>query len=368
MVSELTKATTTLGAEERALCARLSRGIGSLDSRVLAAARQHRVHLLLAASLTPAERETADGAALSRDLTVASALHAWREDDTRELLDSLAASGISALLLKGTGVAYTVYPEPHLRPRLDVDLLIRREALEPTEERLVAHGWLRPPERDAELSEPQRHSVKSGPGGMLYHVDLHWKTANPRVFADALTFNELEHRAIQIPALGRTARTLGLVDALLVACVHRVAHHGDALDLLWLWDIHLLLQRLSFAEKDRFVALAERTNMRAVCARGLQLSGLLFGTGDAVHTADRLETSNVGDEASARFVGGASAISVLATDLGTLPWRDRAQLLREHLFPSTEYMRAKYREWPDALLPVAYLHRIVRGAPRWFGR
>jgi hypothetical protein len=364
----LTKATTTLGAEERALCARLSSGIGSLDSPVLAAARRHRVHLLLAASLTPAERETADGAALGRDLTVASALHAWREDDTRELLDGLGANGISVLLLKGTGVAYTVYPAPHLRPRLDVDLLIRREALDATEQLLAAHGWTRPPERDAELSEPQRHYVKNGPGGILYHIDLHWKIANPRVFANALSFDELDDRAIHVPALGRSARTLGWVDALLVACLHRVAHHGDALDLLWLWDIHLLMERLSSADKDRFVALAERTNMRAVCARGLQLSGLLFETRDAVHTASRLETSSVGVEASARFVGGASAMSVLATDLITLPWRDRAQLLCEHLFPSSEYMREKYREWPDVLLPVAYLHRIVRGAPRWFGR
>ena len=185
------------------MCARVAGGIDAFGKDIVDAARRHRMHLLLAASLSSMERESPEGKTLVRDLTVATALHAWQEDATRELLDSLAASRISALVLKGTGLVYTVYPQPHLRPRLDVDLLIRREALEDAEQLLAACAWTRPPERDSELSEPQRHYVRNGPGSILYHIDLHWKIANPRVFADALTFDELEDRTIPIPSLGR---------------------------------------------------------------------------------------------------------------------------------------------------------------------
>jgi hypothetical protein len=327
------------------------------------------MHLVLATRLSEAERRTPEGVSLARDLTVAAALNAWHEEVVRELLDSLAAGGVPMLLLKGTGLAYTVYPEPHLRPRLDVDLLIRRETLGTAEEVLAARGWERPPERDSELAEPQRHFVKHGPGNVLYHLDLHWKIANPRLFADTLTFDELDSRAVGIPALGASARTPGYVDALLVACVHRVAHHADAIDLLWLWDIHLLTERLS-TDDERFIALAERTGMRAICGRGLQLASDLFGTPGAADIAARLAVAHAGSETepSSRFLGGVRAITVLGTDLTTLPWPDRLHLIGDHLFPSTVYMRARYPRWPPMLLPLAYVARIARGAPKWFKR
>ena len=52
---------------------------------------------------------------------------------------------------------------------------------------------------------------------------------------------------------------------------------------------------------------------------------------------------------------------------GQTPRRQTLQL-REHLVPPRAYMRAKYATWPEWLLPVAYAHRAVRGAPRWLRR
>lgn len=357
-------------ADEQALCARFAEGIGTLTAGMVAAARQHRMHLLLAASLSTAERQTPEGTRLARELILAAGLHAWQEEATRDLLDSLGAAGVAALILKGTGLAYTVYPEPHLRPRVDVDLLIAREKLVAAEDVLAARGWTRPPEPGRELSAAQRHYVKHGPGALLYYADVHWKIANPRIFASALTFDELESRAVHVAPLGPSARTLGPVDALLLACMHRVAHHEDAPDLLWLWDIHLLMERLSLDDATRLVARAESTAMQAVCARGVRLAGQLFGTRGAPELVARLETSDVREkpEPSSQFLGGARAITVLRTDLSTLTWRDRVHLVAEHLFPPTMYMRSRYPGWPAVLLPLAYVDRIARGAPKWFRR
>ncbi len=41
------------------------------------------------------------------------------------MLASLAAAGITPLLLKGAHLAFTLYRSPDRRPRLDTDLLIR---------------------------------------------------------------------------------------------------------------------------------------------------------------------------------------------------------------------------------------------------
>jgi hypothetical protein len=330
-------------------------------------ARRHRVHLLLAASMTPRERATPQGAALARELTVAAALNAWSEDETRRLLAALAARGVDALLLKGTGLAYTIYAEPHLRPRLDVDLLIRRASLDAAESVLSAEGWSRPAERDAELAEPQRHYVKAAAGGRLYHLDVHWKVANPRVFADALAFDDLIARAEPVPALGPSARTLSVPDALLLACVHRVAHHADAIDLLWLWDVHLLIGRLGPEARSQFTAAAQQAAICAVCRRGIGLAADCFSTpGAAPLAADLGRLAGASSEPSAEFIGGVAAASVLRSDLATLGWSGRVSLVAEHLFPSMAYMQSRYPRWPRALLPLAYVDRIVRGAPKWF--
>ena len=357
---------------ERALCDRLAGGEGVVTRDLAAAARRHRLHLLIGAGLSDREREDPVGASLARDITIAAALNAWHQETLQQLIEALGLESLPALLLKGTGLAYTIYPSPHLRPRVDVDLLIRRETLDRCEAVLASCGWCRAPERDAELAEPQRHYVKPGPGAALYHLDLHWKIASPRLFADALGFDELQSRAVCVPHLGRHAKTLGQVDALFLACLHRVAHHADAVELLWLWDIHLLVERLTSEDAEEFVALARRTGMTAVCARGLQLAHECFDTAHSADIAARLHHAGEGmtanAEPSSKFLGGVRPITILETDLSTLPWRDRLRLLGEHLFPSRAYMRARYPLCPPVLLPFAYVGRIARGAPKWLKR
>ena len=357
-------------ADERAVCERCATGAGGLTDGVYAAARHHRLHLVLASTVSAEERQSPLGRRLGRELTLAAGLLAWEDEATRDLLDALGSAGIPAVVLKGAGLAHTVYAQPHLRPRADVDLLIDRDALAGTERVLAARGWTRPPEPERTLSAAQRHYTRQGHGAVRYHADVHWKIANPRAFADLLTFDELLSRAVPIPALGQFGRTLSLVDALLLACIHRVAHHDDAIDLLWLWDIHLLVARLTPDGAADLRARAAAIGTAAVCARGIRLAGALFGapaaTGLAAVLDNRRGAASV--EPSAAFLGGPSAVAALGHDLRALGWRDRLRLVAEHLFPPAIYMRGRYPGWPDALLPLAYVHRIVRGAPKWFRR
>ncbi len=357
-------------ADERALCERCARGAGRLTDGVCSAARRHRLHLVLASTLSPGERQSPLGRQLARELTLAAGLLAWEDEATRDLLDSLGSAGITALILKGAGLAHTVYAEPHLRPRADVDLLIDRDALPGTERVLAARGWVRPPEPERTLSAAQRHYTRQGHGALRYHADVHWKIANPRAFADLLTFGELLSRAVPIPALGAFGHAPGRVDAVLLACIHRVAHHDDAMDLLWLWDIHLLVGGLTSDDAAHLRARAAAIGTAAICARGIGLAGEFFGAPAATRLAAGLEGTRgaAAAEASAAFLGGPSAVAVLGQDLRGLGWRDRLRLVAEHLFPPATYMRARYPGWPDPLLPLAYVDRIVRGAPKWFRR
>jgi len=363
---------------EQQLCGLLAEGVLRRDlslsdfAALWARARENRVDVLLAAMLVRSlERIPSDARQLVVDrVREATVIEMIRQRELGRIVSAFGAQDIrvEALLLKGAGLAYTVYAQPHLRPGDDIDVLIRRDTLEMAEPALRECGYERAHEPDAELASSQRHYVHREGHAMLPWVDLHWRVANPQLFADALSFDEAWASAVEVPVLGPWARTLGVADALLLACVHRVAHHQDRPDLLWIWDIHLLAERLTITDEEVLVRRAERNSMRSVVVRGLELTRDLFQTRLPPDLMGRLEAGP--SEPGAIFLGGGlRQFDVLRADLAAMgSLRRRLQLLREHLFPQWDFVRASYRGWPEILLPLAYLDRIVRGAPKWFRR
>jgi len=355
-------------ASDDGLCAVMRGEDVPISAAILEAARQHDMHLVLAHANARAA-DDAIRAALAADVRAAAIADLLREAELRRLLGRLAAAGVHALVLKGAALAYTVYPASHLRPRGDVDLLIAPADIDAADRALAGGGWLRAVEHDSAAITTQRHYVLGGTPRFAEHLDLHWKIAVPRVFGDALQFDELASRAIPITALGPDAWALSSGDALFLACLHRVAHHQDAADLLWLWDIHLLASSLSEEERAAFIGLASRRAMRAVCARGLELARQRFATPRAAELIAALQPSpDDAEEPSATFLrGGMRQVDLLRSDLSTVSnWRARFALVSAHLFPNAAYVKSMYPRWPTAALPFAYIDRIVRGAPKWF--
>jgi hypothetical protein len=361
----------TTGAANDELCAALRGDDRPISAVVVDLARHHRIHLVLAHS--SAERVTDDTvrARLSDELRQAAIKDLFRERELRRLIGTLADVGIRPLVLKGAALAHTVYDAPHLRPRTDVDLLIARADLDTTGSTLAAGGWTRIADQDRSAVTTQHHYLLGGVPHCAEHLDLHWNVSVPHIFRDALTFDELASRAVAIDALGKNARTLSMPDALFLACLHRMAHHQDAVDLVWLWDIHLLASRLTDPERTFFLELATRRAMRAVCTRGIELALACFATPRAADLLEGLRpAADDPREPSADFVGGGMRqVDLLRRNLSAVGgWRARLELIGGHLVPSAAYMRSIYPRWPTLVLPLAYIHRIVRGAPEWFRR
>jgi hypothetical protein len=204
---------------------------------------------------------------------------------------------------------------------------------------------------------------------VFHALDIHRRISNVRAFADVLTYDELSRDAVQVPSLGAHAWSSSPVHALLIACVHRVAHHSDSDRLLWLFDVHLLADGLSPREHGSFTALAVARGLRAVCVKTLDLAQIAFGGDDVVWPTSLPEPSAVEPTAAFLRSGGLRQIDLLKADLAATPlFRTRLQLLREHLFPSSSFMYARYQTRLKLALPWLYLHRILSGAPRWFRR
>jgi hypothetical protein len=342
-------------------CLRTAAPGDAVPADVAGCARVHSVHLLLA--------DRWQRSALADELRHAAIIEALRAEELRAVLAKIADAGVRPILLKGAAIAYTHYPRPELRPRADTDMLIPAAARDAVARSLAALGYRRPPEIDGDIAIGQFHFLRHDRHGFEHAMDVHWRVSNVRAFADAVSYEELARAAVAVPALGSHAWSPSPVHALLVACVHRVAHHDDTNNLLWLYDVHLLARRFTRAEWEAFAGLARERGMRAVCARTLALAQEAFGGFDSARIASVTPPDDAIEPAAAFLGGGLRQFDILGADLAaTRGWLPRVQLLREHLFPSVSYMRHRYARWPGALLPFAYVDRMVRGARRWLRR
>jgi hypothetical protein len=334
-------------------------------------ARRHRVHLALADRLFedplhggwPDDRLAALTALTGASLLVEAVVHA----ESVAVLCALHARGLRPIVFKGGALAHTIYRRPHLRPRTDTDLLIPRSALPVVDQAFAALGYRKPVETSGELVTHQCHFEKAQGPGLLHAWDVHWKISNAQAVADALTFEEIGRDAVPIPSLDSVAAP-STFHALLLACLHRVAHHADAPDLLWLLDIHLLAGRMPHEEWPRFIALARSRAVWAACARSLAQTRDLFRTALPPFVVDAVDEPV--DDPSARLLApGLRQVDVLRADLAALPtWSARWRLIREHAFPPAAFMAARYGVHRPAALPWWYVRRICQGGPKWFRR
>ena len=148
--------------------------------------------------------------------------------DVSRLLEAADGAGLDLLLLKGTALAYTHYEQPHLRPRNDIDLVRQagrhRRAPKPCCPRSASLAHRSP---TPGCGPAQRHYAKTSPAGTS-HVDLHWRVVNPLVFAGRPALRRCVGAIGERGFAGAFRPHAGAVRTrLLLACVHRVAHHQD---------------------------------------------------------------------------------------------------------------------------------------------
>ena len=185
-----------------------------------------------------------------------AALQLARQARLTRLLDLLAADGVTAIVFKGAHLAYACYPDPALRPFVDIDLLIRPATPKPARRVFERSGYRLIPHVSGRFVMSQFHYVDGAVGG-AHAYDVHWQIANPVAFRDALPFDELLAGAVPLPAFGRNGRGPSLPHALVLACVHRAAHHGGGDRLIWLMDVRLMLRMATAEQREEFCACAD---------------------------------------------------------------------------------------------------------------
>lgn len=334
-------------------------------TRMLDCARPERAHVLLTEAML-SQREQSGLPGDVTDELVASlrqefALEILRQETVSCLVAALAEAGLRCLLFKGTPLAYTLYPQACLRDRCDTDVLFESKAAA-DEAWLVLEGlgYERLNTPQGELVSYQFPCVRRS-SQLTEMVDVHWASSNA-VQLRPLSFHELWESSMPVPQLGAAARSPCHEHALVLSCLHRLAHvrEDDGNKLIWLYDIHLLLLDLSDDQWIRFLACVEAKGVGSACLEGAERAQQYFSTVGCDGRIDQLRVIASGPGQVVKVHG-----SVLERDLSQLSaatgWRQRLQLLREYLFPDRHYMRRKYQSRSACLLPYYYFKRIVSG-------
>ncbi len=293
------------------------------------------------------------------------------ELDLRRLLDAFAAIGVTPLLLKGSPLSHTLYPEPGLRPRCDTDLLIPDSARQKTAALMERLGYKGLHRAEVKYINTQMCYSRKTAQGFYCSYDIHWRMSNcNRRFSRDFAGGRLLENSLPVPSLGEHARTLSRADALLYACFHRaghLAHQGDR--LIWLYDIHLLCEALTEQEAAAFCSKAKELEIVRLCADAFDAARTWFGTEFPSELAVMSE-QEPGREASALLLqtGRTEGIRTHALlELHSLPtWRERFFFLLQNAFPPAEYMAWRYGLKNKFVLPCFYLRRFAEGVYIFF--
>jgi hypothetical protein len=306
--------------------------------------------------------------------------------EMERVAQALNDAGIPVIVLKGAALAWTVYPDPALRPMNDLDLLVKTEDLERAKELVLSLGYHEPiPEMARgfnrmagyhnQLNKNDNHSIK---------VELHWslvagendaRSPNSKWFWSNLSWIENPKKSNSSTS---KFQTLSIEAHLLYLTGHLILQHGKAASrIIWFYDI---LEFIQYWEKvinwQYLINEADRMGYIPVLRFALQKINSDFkmdlpvglipkGKKIANHTNELL-VNLLWKGDSGRLI---NALSQLIAMKG---WK-KFQLLMGYFFPDATYMQWRYHyryRWQRILYyPVRWYEIVIKGmrtlAERW---
>lgn len=288
------------------------------------------------------------------------------------VLADLDRAGVPVIVLKGTALAATVYRNFAVRPLMDVDVLMRREHLDAALAVAARHGFHpeRPETRAGSTAAYENELALIRREPMPIALEIHWSLFDSPFYQERLDLDFCWRNTQPLDLGGTTTRMLAPMAQLLHLCGHLVLHHGGE-DLLWEEDIAELV-RLEGASIDWNDLCDHARELDLVIpVRDLLLALAADGaTGIPPAALERLRALRPSAD-EARVVGYLTAeqrsvAQRFWSDLASMGgWRARLGYAWTHLFPSAEYMRARYGIRYSLLLPLYYPYRWLRGILGW---
>lgn len=301
---------------------------------------------------------------LQQRRSMMAANDALKQNALKELYSALVNAGLhEAILFKGGALAYSIYPQPWLRPRTDNDVLINKLNYAQFERVFHALGYQKLFAIEGHYISYQCTFSKPLAGKSVMNIDLHWRINNRQSLAKAFSVKELLTNGAPLNTLSPNIMIPSHIDSILIACLHRLGHHHNEERLVWLYDIHLLASKLTPSDWALLAARAINKQIASVTLDALQLCQQLLGTTVDDDAIKQLDNGAQQHELSRIFLQrDLPEWRYFLCDLKALPsWRQKFGLVYENLFPSRAYIR---QQMGTRSAVLGYTKRLLRGARR----
>lgn len=178
------------------------------------------------------------------------------ERQVREVLAAFHTEDIRAVLLKGSVTAFTLYPDPAMRPLSDIDVLVRPGDMPRVSRVLESLGYVCY-EKFFGISRERYHEETYRPRDKNYlDVDVMWNIFPYSTIGELSDVDPLFDRAVKADLKGLSIECLDPVDALVFNASHVKYGHKGGIRLSWIIDVAMICR--SFRSPEDWVLLQQR--------------------------------------------------------------------------------------------------------------
>ncbi len=292
------------------------------------------------------------------------------ERQLREIIEGFQEEGVRVLVLRGPALAFSLYPDPAMRPSCDLDLLVLPEQVVQARGILESLGYKCLGKRFEVARDFFREEcfVHQKNPGNKFPVDLHWVHWELHPFfkgSEEVDIQDLFQRACKIETPTLAFETLHPVDYLIHSAIHLIMIHKNEMRLSWIYDTALLAQRLQVPDdwetlQERCVAWTARLPLEHCLKMAQAWAGLELPDGfDDFSTWPRPtedESAVWADTMRHHWVTILLKRSLSSRSL----LLKRIPSLLGLLFPHPDIVRFCYPTSSNWLLPISYVRRWLR--------
>lgn len=291
------------------------------------------------------------------------------------LIAALGQAGTECVIIKGTALAYSAYPDPAVRRRGDSDLLLGEVSHTPVRRVLAANGF-----RKVGDARPLQETWASDcPMGFTHAFDLHWRINASAVLAQRLERGGIGLRTVPLPQLCNNARAIAPADNLILVAINRASHEmfgyqsGDmkVFDqdrLIWALDFDLLCASFCAQDWQHLLATAGVSGTSPVVLSALEFAEAALGTIVPTDIKAHL-SSQPGDDKLLNCLGTLDGFDRLRLDLSaTHGLAGKLRLARYTLFPGPEVLHQRFPDATNWPIPALHGRRLVAGMGKMFRR
>lgn len=286
-----------------------------------------------------------------------------------QMIETLAAVGITGAVTKGSAMAYTLYAEPAVRRRGDSDVLLPSADRRAVGTALAAIGMV----RTGDARPLQESWAAQCAMGFTHVFDLHWRGNASAVISHCHDRAGIGQRMVPMPRVSPAARAIAPTDNAVLIAINRAMHrqfgYVSGTDktfeqdrLIWAVDLDLLSESFVERDWDALVEAAEASGAAPLVLSALDFAHSALETPIPPAVRTRL-AAHPGDPRLLRYLGALPGIERLRLDLSASPTlADKLRLVRYTLFPGAEVLHERFPAATHWSIPALQARRLMSGA------